>query len=86
MKIKVGLDIGGSTTKIVGMRNGGIIASEIVKAADPVTSAFGAVGKEQSAKTGGLEFFNYNSLYSEDRCLRETGTDTCNIYLLYVIN
>jgi type II pantothenate kinase len=45
MKIKFGLDIGGSTTKIVGMQDGKIIASEIVKAADPVTSAFGAVGK-----------------------------------------
>ena len=45
MKIKVGLDIGGSTTKIVGMQDGKIIAREIVKAADPVTSAFGAVGK-----------------------------------------
>lgn len=45
MKIKVGLDIGGSTTKIVGMKDGSIIAREIVRAADPVTSAFGAVGK-----------------------------------------
>ena len=45
MKIKVGLDIGGSTTKIVGMKDGKIIAREIVRAADPVTSAFGAVGK-----------------------------------------
>jgi len=45
MKINVGLDIGGSTTKIVGMQDGKIIAREIVKAADPVTSAFGAVGK-----------------------------------------
>ena len=45
MKIKVGLDIGGSTTKIVGMREGKIIARDIVRAADPVTSAFGAVGK-----------------------------------------
>ena len=45
MKIKVGLDIGGSTTKIVGMQEGKIIARDIVKAADPVTSAFGAVGK-----------------------------------------
>ena len=44
MKIKVGLDIGGSTTKIVGMREGKIIARDIVRAADPVTSAFGAVG------------------------------------------
>ena len=45
MNIKVGLDIGGSTTKIVGMKDGEIIARDIVKAADPVTSAFGAVGK-----------------------------------------
>lgn len=45
MKIKIGLDIGGSTTKVVGMREGKIIAREIVKAADPVTSAFGAVGR-----------------------------------------
>ena len=45
MRIKVGLDIGGSTTKIVGMQDGKMIASEIVRAADPVTSAFGAVGK-----------------------------------------
>ena len=45
MKIVVGLDIGGSTTKIVGMRGKEIVASEIVRAGDPVTSAFGAVGK-----------------------------------------
>lgn len=45
MKINVGLDIGGSTTKIVGMRGKELVASEIVKAGDPVTSAFGAVGK-----------------------------------------
>ena len=45
MRIKVGLDIGGSTTKIVGMYDGKIIAREIVKAADPITSAYGAVGK-----------------------------------------
>ena len=32
MKIKVGLDIGGSTTKIVGMQDGKIIARETVKA------------------------------------------------------
>ena len=31
MKIKVGLDIGGSTTKIVGMREGKIIARDIVR-------------------------------------------------------
>ena len=30
MKIKVGLDIGGSTTKIVGMKEGKIIADELI--------------------------------------------------------
>ena len=45
MRIKIGLDIGGSTTKIVGMQDGSIVAKEIVRATDPVTSAFGAVGK-----------------------------------------
>ena len=45
MKINVGLDIGGSTTKIVAMKGKEIVASEIVRAGDPVTSAFGAVGK-----------------------------------------
>ena len=45
MKIKVGLDIGGSTTKIVGINDGKLVAKAIVKAADPVASAYGAVGK-----------------------------------------
>ena len=45
MSVKVGLDIGGSTTKIVAMKAGKIVASEVVKAADPVTSAYGALGK-----------------------------------------
>ena len=56
MKINVGLDIGGSTTKIVGMRGKELVASEIVKAGDPVTSAFGAVGK----------LINDNGLKTED--------------------
>lgn len=45
MKIKVGLDIGGSTTKIVGIHDGQLAYKTIVKAADPVASAYGAVGK-----------------------------------------
>ena len=56
MKINVGLDIGGSTTKIVGMRGNEIVAKEIVRAGDPVTSAFGAVGK----------LINDNGLKTED--------------------
>ncbi len=45
MSIIVGLDIGGSTTKIVGLQNGSLISKELVKASDPVASAFGALGK-----------------------------------------
>ena len=45
MGIKIGLDVGGSTTKIVGMKEDKVLYKTVVKATDPVTSAFGAVGK-----------------------------------------
>ncbi len=45
MRINVGLDVGGSTTKIVGMDNENIIYKSITTAGDPVTSAYGALGK-----------------------------------------
>ena len=45
MKINVGLDVGGSTTKIVGMKDKDIIYKSITTAGDPVTSAYGALGK-----------------------------------------
>lgn len=45
MKITVGIDIGGSTTKIIGIGGDGIIAPMLVKANDPVASLFGAFGK-----------------------------------------
>lgn len=67
MKIKVGLDIGGSTTKIVGMKDGDIIAREIVRAADPVTSAFGAVGKlinDHSISVNDIEQINITGVGS----------------------
>ncbi len=41
----VGLDIGGSTTKIVGVDDGAAPICVTVRASDPVTSAAGAVGK-----------------------------------------
>ena len=67
MKIKVGLDIGGSTTKIVGMQDGKIIAREIVRAADPVTSAFCAVGKlinDHSISVNDIEQINITGVGS----------------------
>lgn len=41
----IGIDVGGSTTKIVGIENGHICHPMFVTAADPVTSLFGAFGK-----------------------------------------
>lgn len=49
MKIVVGIDVGGSTTKIVGIReeNGKrtLITPQFIKANDPVTATYGAFGK-----------------------------------------
>lgn len=41
----IGIDVGGSTTKIVGLRDGVLLSPLMVTAADPVTSLFGAFGK-----------------------------------------
>ena len=41
----IGIDVGGSTTKIVGMKDGEIKHPMFVTAKDPVTSLFGAFGK-----------------------------------------
>ncbi len=46
MNVIIGIDVGGSTTKIVGYyENGKLIARGQVEAADPLTSAYGALGK-----------------------------------------
>ena len=50
MKTIIGIDVGGSTTKIVGFRVDGndkteLIAPLFVRATDPVTSTYGAFGK-----------------------------------------
>ncbi len=45
MGIAIGIDVGISTTKIVGIYNGKVISPLRVKATDPVTSLYGAFGK-----------------------------------------
>ena len=46
MNVIIGIDVGGSTTKIVGYyENGKLIGRAQVEAADPQTSAYGALGK-----------------------------------------
>lgn len=49
----LGIDIGGSSTKIIGMDGGSINAPLFVRATDPVASLFGAFGK--FVDTNGLE-------------------------------
>ena len=44
MGIVLGIDVGGSTTKIVGLRDGDIIETMQVRAGDQLTSLFGAIG------------------------------------------
>ena len=45
MGIVIGIDVGISTTKIVGLRNGKVFSPLRITAADPVTSLYGAFGK-----------------------------------------
>ena len=44
-KIAIGIDVGISTTKIVGIRDGEVVSPLWIKATDPVTSLYGAFGK-----------------------------------------
>ena len=57
MSVVIGIDVGGSTTKIVGYTDEGKLISMLkVEAADPLTSAYGALGK----------FINENALALSD--------------------
>ncbi|MBS0000491.1 MAG: hypothetical protein KFF73_16040 [Cyclobacteriaceae bacterium] len=51
----IGIDIGGTTTDIVGLLNGELLTPLTVKADDPVTSAAGALGKFLEVKNFALE-------------------------------
>lgn len=52
MSVIIGIDVGGSTTKIVGFdKNKNIIEPMFVKANDPITSVYGAFGKFTDANS-----------------------------------
>ncbi|MBQ7173822.1 MAG: pantothenate kinase [Clostridia bacterium] len=57
-KTIIGIDVGGTTTKIVGFRNENgkqtMLSPKLVQAADPVTSVYGALGKFTSEHGLGL--------------------------------
>jgi len=45
MSLVLGLDVGGSTTKVVGFEDGKILECVIVKASDPLASAYAGLGR-----------------------------------------
>ncbi len=45
MSFIIGIDIGGSTTKIVGLKDNRLVSPFTVRAGDPLTSVYGAFGK-----------------------------------------
>ena len=55
MKVIIGIDVGGSTTKIVSSYGGKINAPEFVRADDPLTSVYGAFGKFTTKNGLGLD-------------------------------
>ncbi len=58
MSLVIGIDVGGSTTKIVGLRDGEVQSPMFITAADPITSLFGAFGKflyDNSIELGDIE-------------------------------
>lgn len=70
MKCVLGIDIGGSTTKIIGYREGKIFSPFFVKASDPRASLYGAFGK----------FLNENGLALSDIesvMMTGVGSETC---------
>ena len=57
MDIILGIDVGGSTTKIVGLQNGELVGTLQVRAADQITSLYGAIGnflRGQGLKLGDI--------------------------------
>ncbi len=64
MGVVIGLDIGGSTTKTVALRDKTVIGYQVVTADDVVASAYGALGK----------FLNHHRLFPKDLdCVMVTG-------------
>ncbi|MBR3533469.1 MAG: pantothenate kinase [Clostridiales bacterium] len=86
MGIKIGLDVGGSTTKIVGMKDRNIIYKAIAVAGDPVTSAYGALGKlinDLSISVSDVDRINITGVGSEFTDSSMLGIDTVKVNEFY---
>ena len=73
MKVVVGIDIGGSTTKIAGFYKGELLQSVQVKANSPVASLFGAFG----------QFLLENKLNLQDIAEKNSCIDCNNVSELF---
>ena len=51
----IGLDVGGSNTKIIGFHKAKLLLETQVQASDPMASAYGAIGKLLSINSLSLE-------------------------------
>lgn len=72
-KIKIGLDIGGSTTKIVAVEDGKVTGKCLVSASDPLTAAYGALGRFLDESNTRLE--SVGSLHATGVGLHRLGQD-----------
>ena len=73
MKISIGIDVGISTTKIVGIREGKVVKPLRIKATDPVTSLYGAFGK--------YLYDNKIDLSDVERVMPTISTNRCMAFL-----
>ena len=71
MGMVIGIDVGGSTTKIIGVDKEGIKHPMIVKAEDPITSLFGAFGKYIYDNGISLNDIDKSHVDRSGKCLRK---------------
>ena len=72
----LGIDVGGSTTKIAGVEDGQIRSAQSIVAADPVTSLFGALGKY--IYDNGIDLPESRISYSSGICRCFLSADQCS--------
>ena len=79
MSVIIGIDIGGSTTKIVGFarKNDGweLLEPQIIRANDPVTSTYGAFGKFTDENSLGISDISKIMMTGVQHTLKITFTD-----------
>ena len=84
MSVVIGIDVGGSTTKIVGFRKSGanrtLIEPQFVRADDPVTSVYGAFGKFTDENRLALGEIDKVLMDYQGRAVFDAGSYTRGLY------